>query len=167
MEGDFTRFPIEKYNVSKFLGQGGFGNVLSYTILQKEDSLPDVVAVKIFQQKHASNLHKEKDIMEALAVNRHPNIVKYFGMCQLPRGQEALVYEVFDIDLMEFMMKKNTSIHNGESRNILHQIAKALQHMRNVKTVHRDVKPENVLLKFAETDRIKVCQLKTTYQYLQ
>ena len=162
MEGDFTRFPIEKYNVSKFLGQGGFGNVLSYTILQKEDSLPDVVAVKIFQQKHESNLHKEKDIMEALAVNRHPNIVKYFGMCQA-LGQQALVYEVFDIDLMEFMMKKNASIHNVECRNILHQIAKALQHMRNVKTVHRDVKPENVLLNFAETDRTKVCQLETTY----
>ena len=91
MEGDFTRFPIEKYKISEPLGQGGFGSVISYTILQKEDSLPEVVAVKIFQQKHESNLHKEKDIMEALAVNRHPNIVKYFGKCQA-LGQQALVY---------------------------------------------------------------------------
>ena len=156
MEGDFTRFPIEKYKISEPLGQGGFGSVISYIIMQKEDPLPDIVAVKIFQQKHASNLHREKDIMEALAVNRHPNIVKYFGICQA-LGQQALVYEVFDIDLMEFMMKKNASIHNVESRNILHQIAKALQHMRNVKTVHRDIKPQNALLKFSKTREIKVC----------
>ena len=94
MEGNFTRFPIEKYKISEPLGQGGFGSVISYIIMQKEDPLPDIVAMKIFQQKHASNLHREKDIMEAITVNRHPNIVKYFGMCQLPRGQQALVYYV-------------------------------------------------------------------------
>ena len=166
MEGISSRFPIEKYKISKMLGQGGFGYVISFTILQKEDSLPDVVAVKIFQQEHESNLHKEKDIMEALTVSRHPNIVKYFGIC-IALEQPALVYEIYDDDLMKFMTKKDTSIHNVDCRNILHQIAKALQHMRNVKTVHRDVKPDNVLLKFAEPGRIKVCQLKTTYQYFQ
>ena len=93
MEGDFTRFPIEKYKISEPLGQGGFGSVISYIIMQKEDPLPDIVAVKIFQQKHASNLHREKDIMEALAVNRHPNIVKYFGICQA-LGQQPLVQGV-------------------------------------------------------------------------
>ena len=157
----FPNFPIEKYEISEALGQGAFGIVNSYTILHKEDTLPDKVAVKIFGKKYASSFHREKNIMEALMANNHPNIVKYYGICQLPRrGQQGLVYEVFDVDLMEYMMEKEEAgevpLPNLETKNILYQIAKALEHMKEVKTVHRDVKPENVLLKLSKNGLNKV-----------
>ena len=87
--------------------------------------------------------------------------MKYYGICQLPRrGQQGLVYEVFDVDLMEYMMEKEEAgevpLPNLETKNILYQIAKALEHMKEVKTVHRDVKPENVLLKLSKNGLNKV-----------
>ena len=150
MAAVLPKFPIDKYKISEPLGQGAFGNVISYTLHQTDDTLPDIVAMKIFQPRNVSNFYKEKDIMEALMANHHPNIVRCFGICQLARRQHALVYEVFDIDLMEYMLKKDTYISNLETKNILYPIANALEHMKKVKTVHRDVKPENVLLKLSD-----------------
>ena len=156
MDRVLPKFPIEKYAVSDPLGDGTYGNVFSYKIRKGDSTLPDKVAVKVFQPKHASSFFREKENIEAVMVNDHPNIVKCLGICQPLVGKHALVFEVFDCDLMDYMCREGTACSNAKSRNILYQIAKALEHMHRVKRVHRDVKPDNVLVKVLEDDQMKV-----------
>ena len=156
MDHVLPQFPIEKYQMSELIGQGGQGSVISYKICRQESTLPNEVAVKVFQPKHEGSFIKEKENIEAVMVNDHPNIVKCLGICQPTGDKQALVFEVFDCDLMDYMCNKGTACSNAKSRNILYQIAKALEHMHRVKHVHRDVKPDNVLVKVLEDDQMKV-----------
>ena len=153
MEDGLPRFPIEKYQISDVLGQGAYGIVNLYVLRSPKPKLPNEVAVKWIGNKYESTYNRENENIK-IAMN-HPNIVKCYGVCELNRpglGQ-GLVMEVFDCDLMQYMKIPLTL---QETRVILSQIASALQHLRRQNLVHRDVKPENILVRVTEDRGIEV-----------
>lgn len=153
-------FPIQHYDMSRLLGNGAYGAVVLYTKSEfrlSPDSLPKEVAVKVFEPRQTASL--EKEIVNYRRVD-HPNIVKLFGTCQLDRGRRGLVMEVFEDDLYHYVDSPDSEITRPcgvlPAMPILLQLARALKYLREIGIVHRDVKPENILVRKTEGGEIQV-----------
>ena len=152
-------FPIEEYTPSDLLGSGAFGAVQLYTKSLSCNSvrLPEKVAVKVFEPRQTASLSRE---IEIYRIVHHTNIVKMFGTCQLDRGRSGIVMEVFQDDLSHYVDSPDAKIIRpcdiSVAMPILLQLAKALKYLRHVGIVHRDVKPENILVRISEDGQIQV-----------
>ena len=146
-----NNFPIEHYRPSRPLGQGAYGTVLLYELQHPVDDLPAKVAVKVFQSHEVAS--REWENMERIVASNPPNIVKCYGLCQLEEGQRGLVMETFDKDLQQFIEETCTI---SMAKDILRQIARGLKHLHEVNLVHRDVKPDNILVRVKERGKVEV-----------
>ena len=158
-------FPIEDYQFKEFLGQGAYGTVSLYEkrrgpiqglLLLSRGSRsrqPNKVAVKMFMSSQLDTFSKELENMVMIGKNSCPNIVQFLGTCRVQRGKPGLVMELFDKNLLEYIAPP-CSVTVGKS--ILRQVANGLRHLKELKIVHRDVKPENILVKIYKNSIIKV-----------
>ena len=146
-----NNFVLENYRPSRPLGQGAYGTVLLYELQQPHDALPDKVAVKVFQSREVAS--REWENMERLVASSPPNIVKCYGLCQIEEGRQGLVMEVFDSDIQQFI---DEPCNIPKAKEILRQIARGLRHLHRENLVHRDVKPDNVLVRVTERGRMRV-----------
>lgn len=134
----------ERYQIIDTLGEGGMANVY----LAKDIILQRKVAVKVLRL----DLKKEPQVearfqREALATSElsHPNIVSVLDVGN-DRGLPYMVMEyVSGPDLKEYI-KENYPIRLDQVIKIMDQIlsAVALAHKHNV--IHRDLKPQNILM---------------------
>lgn len=136
------------YKVEKKLGSGGMGEV--YLALDKR--LDRYVAVKMLKFSNISLDERDEFILrfqtEAKAIARlsHPNIVGIYDI-----GSENNAYYM----IMEYLEGQNLSdiIKNAKQRiplnlvaSIGFQIASALEYAHENNIIHRDIKPDNVIL---------------------
>lgn len=142
---DLTGITIERYKIAKELGRGGMA-----IVYRAVDTMLDrKVAVKIILSD-SSNKEKSEKLLKrfnrearVLASLSHPNIVKV-----LDYGE----YESAPYLVMEFIAggalksKIGKPIPYAEAATLLAPVARALQHAHQQKIVHRDVKPENILI---------------------
>ena len=95
---------------------------------------------------------KELENMIKIGTNT-PNIVKFYGACTLQGGKEGLVMEFFDTDLMQYV---TSPCSLTKAKLLMGQVAKRLKHLKELKIVHRDVKPDNILVKTDKNGVIKI-----------
>ena len=58
----------------------------------------------------------------------------------------SLVFEYFDHDLRKFLKSRNSSLSEHEIKIVLFQILNAVNYCHNNKVIHRDMKPQNILI---------------------
>lgn len=150
----------DTYEVERMLGAGAFAEVyrVRHKFLGRQ-------AMKVFKAAGTTPEETERDLEEALVLSRirHPNIVElfdanvvdvptgrhgYFTMTYMPGGTLERRWRSYDHDLMPI----------PEVVDIVVQVCRglAVAHASNPPIVHRDIKPQNVLVRIEGADRLSV-----------
>ena len=141
-----------RYEILKRIGSGGMADVY----MAKDQKLNRKVAVKVLKREYVDDekfLKKFQREAQAIASLTHPNIVNIYDV-GAENGINYIVMElVGGITLKEYIKKKGC-ISPQETVDISIQIASALSHAHNHHIIHRDIKPQNILI--SEDGMIKV-----------
>jgi len=133
-----------RYEVQEIIGVGGMA-----VVYKAYDSIDDrIVAVKILKDEFLANeefRRRFKNESKAIAVLSHPNIVKVFDVSYGDRLQYIVMEHVEGITLKEYIVQRG-KINWKEAVHFVTQILRALQHAHDKGIVHRDVKPQNIML---------------------
>jgi len=133
-----------RYHIQEVLGVGGMA-----VVYKAYDSLDDrEVAVKILKEEFLSNedfRRRFKNESKAIAVLNHPNIVKVYDVSFGDRLQYIVMELVDGISLKEYIESQYT-IKWRDALHFTEQILYALEHAHNKGIIHRDIKPQNIML---------------------
>ncbi|PJF45068.1 MAG: hypothetical protein CUN55_00825 [Phototrophicales bacterium] len=140
---------IGNYQLQNLIGRGGMGAVYQALDLR----LQRIVAVKVMQPEVAQHEElRQRFIQEARAAAalNHPNIVRVFEF-HADANQLYLVMELVQggslRDYLNKMEAQNYVMHVDEATYIMQQACTALYYAHSQGMIHRDIKPDNVLLK--------------------
>lgn len=134
-----------RYEVVRKLGQGGMGAV--YAALQRP--LGRTVALKVLlSELTADPVATARFEKEALAVSRlaHPNIVTLFDFGRTEEGLSYLVMEFLEGTTLRVLMQGEGPLSPGRTVRVMTHTARALAEAHRLDTIHRDLKPDNVML---------------------
>lgn len=134
----------DRYEILELIGTGGMANV--YKALCHRLNRYD--AVKIMRDDMANDesfIKRFRAESRAVAMLSHPNIVSVYDVSHSD-DVEYIVMELVDgINLKQYM-KSTGPLPADEVLNFSTQIAKALSHAHSKGIIHRDIKPQNVML---------------------
>jgi serine/threonine-protein kinase len=134
-----------RYRIEEQLGEGGMGVVYlaSHTVLGKK------LALKVLRGEMAKEEDTVKRFMQeaqaATAIGQQ-NIIDISDFGQLPDGTTYFVMEHLDGMALTKLIKQGGSIPMVDAIRIVRQIAAALGAAHQVGVIHRDLKPDNVML---------------------
>ena len=141
---DLTGITLDDFHVEKLLGCGGMGEVY----LATQISLNRPVALKVLKSDFASNptyLGRLKTEATAVAKLNHANIVHVYTLgCVGDINFIAMEY-VQGTNLKDYIVKKG-ALDLPLAYSIMRQTAQAIAAAGEVGLIHRDVKPENILM---------------------
>ncbi len=133
-----------RYEIHEIIGVGGMA-----VVYKAYDNIDDrIVAVKILKDEYISNeefRRRFKNESKYIAVLSHPNIVKVYDVSFGDRLQYIVMEYIEGITLKEYIQQQGV-IHPREAVLFVTQILRALQHAHDKGIVHRDVKPQNIML---------------------
>ncbi len=133
-----------RYEITELIGVGGMADVYKANDLLENR----VVAVKILKNEFADNedfVRRFRNESKAIAVLSHPNIVKVFDVGFSDKLQFIVMEYIDGITLKEFMEQQGV-LKWKDTVHFIIQILKALQHAHDRGIVHRDIKPQNIML---------------------
>jgi serine/threonine protein kinase len=144
------------YKLLKKLGEGGMGAVYK----AHHGALDRVVAIKVL----AKQLIKKKEFVQrferearVMAKLDHPNVLRCIDVKKTDAGVPYIVMEFVDGGSVEGWLKKLGRFSVGDAMHIVLKTAYALQHAHEKSLIHRDIKPDNLLL--TKSGIVKVADL--------
>jgi len=144
LQSHIVRVLAPQYDVEKEIGRGGMGIVYK----GRDSRLKRPVAIKLlppelaFRSEIRTRFLREAEMAAQLS---HPHIVPIYGVDE----REGLVYFVMALvegDNLGTRIKKEGPLPPDEVRRILREVGDALAYAHSQNTVHRDIKPDNILL---------------------
>jgi serine/threonine protein kinase len=135
----------ERYRVVKRLGKGGMAEVY----LARDEVLGRDVALKVMRPQYADDedfVERFRREAENAASLSHPNIVSVYERGETRDGTHYIVMEYVPGGTLKDLIKSDSPLPHGRVAAIAIQISQALQVAHERGIVHRDVKPQNVLL---------------------
>ena len=133
-----------RYEIHERIGMGGMAVVYrAYDIIDDR-----TVAIKILKDEFLGNeefIRRFKNESKAIAVLSHPNIVKVYDVSFGDRIQYIVMEYIDGITLKEYLDQQKV-IKWKEAIHFTVQILRALQHAHEKGIIHRDIKPQNIML---------------------
>ena len=133
-----------RYELLELIGVGGMADIYKARDITEDR----IVAVKILKTEFAGSedfMRRFRNESKAIALLSHPNIVKIYDVGFTERLQFIVMEYIDGINLSEYISKQGVL----KWKDVVHftmQILKALQHAHDRGIVHRDIKPQNVML---------------------
>ena len=133
-----------RYEMRELIGVGGMAYVY-----KAYDAVDDrIVAVKILKDEYLNSdefVRRFRNESKAIAILNHPNIVKVLDVGFGERLQYIVMEYIDGITLKEYLDQRK-DIRWKEAVHFTVQILRALQHAHDKGIVHRDIKPQNIML---------------------
>jgi len=152
---EIARLKIPGYEILDLLGQGGMGAV--YKARQK--SLDRIVALKVLSPdvaKDETYLKRFTTEARALARLNHENIIAGIDVGEA-NGYRYFAMEYVEGESLAALIEREGALGEKRAITIVMQIARALAHADKSALVHRDVKPQNIMI--GRNDVAKLCDL--------
>lgn len=141
-----------RYEILEEVGNGGMAVVYK----ARDFDTGAIVAVKILREEYLDNeefCRRFRNESRAIALLNHPNIVKVFDVCNTPTLQYIVMEFIDGISLKDYIDQQR-AVRVKEAVHFTTQILRALMHAHSKGIVHRDIKPQNIML--LPNGRIKV-----------
>ncbi len=133
-----------RYRIMKTIGVGGMAVVFqAYDLAEKR-----TVAVKMLREDIASDEAQVRRFVnesKAVAMLSHPNVVRIFNISVRSNIKFIVMEYIEGITLKDYMTRKGV-LSFGEIISYTEQILHALEHAHSKGVVHRDIKPQNIML---------------------
>ncbi|WP_303836022.1 Stk1 family PASTA domain-containing Ser/Thr kinase [Ruminococcus flavefaciens] len=133
-----------RYEITELIGVGGMAEV--YKGVDVIDN--KTVAIKILKKEFAENeefLRRFRNESKAIAVLSHPNIVKIYDVGFSEKIQYIVMEYIDGITLKEYIEEEKVLTWKDTVHFVI-QILRALQHAHDKGIVHRDIKPQNIMM---------------------
>ncbi|XP_028833741.1 MAPK/MAK/MRK overlapping kinase isoform X2 [Denticeps clupeoides] len=137
---------MHNYKIIKKIGEGTFSEVVK-TIHLKDGKF---YACKTMKQS-IDSLEQAHNLREVQAMKRlspHPNILQLHELIfDQETGTLSLICELMEMNIYELIRGRQRPLPESKVRNYMYQLCKSLDHMHSNGIFHRDVKPENILIR--------------------
>lgn len=134
-----------RYLIQSLVGVGGMANV--YRGVDEKNG--NAIAVKVLKEEFLDNeelVRRFKNESKAISILDHPNIVKVYDVSVTDRLQYIVMEYVDGITLKEYLKQRGGALTWKETVHFATQVLRALQHAHSKGIIHRDVKPQNIML---------------------
>lgn len=134
-----------RYYIISSIGEGGMAEVyLANDVINKRD-----VAIKIIKDSTSLdplNIARFQREARASAALRHKSIIEIYDVDEY-QGKPYMVMEYVNGESLKDVLKKRGTFTSVEACDIVYQLSDALGHAHEHGVIHRDVKPQNVMIK--------------------
>jgi serine/threonine-protein kinase len=140
-----TKIP-GRYRLIEEVGQGGMAVVFR----AQDETLKREVAIKLLHQHLAADTESKARLereAQAVAKLRHENILEIFDYSGIASESAFIVTEFIDGKTLKQLFENRRIRHPEVAAMIAAEIGGALAHAHSVGIIHRDVKPENVMIR--------------------
>ncbi|HUS32532.1 MAG TPA: serine/threonine-protein kinase [Kofleriaceae bacterium] len=152
---------VGSYRLIRVLGEGGMGRVY----IGEQAEIAARVAIKVLTTKDPDLV--ARFFAEARAVNviKHPGLVKVLALSHLSDGRPYIIMELVEGETLRTLVTRDSPLPIGGVLDVMKQLLAALgaAHARGV--VHRDLKPDNVMVTLDGTVKVLdfgIAKLSTT-----
>jgi serine/threonine-protein kinase len=143
----------DRYVIEKSIGEGGMGRVYR----ARHTRMSRHFAIKVlYGDLAADEIHRQRFEREAEAASRlsHINLIAVVDFGKTSGGLLYLAMEVIDGSSMRQLIEREAPFDTDRATNLLRQMASGLEHAHSRGLVHRDFKPDNVLVADTEDGEI-------------
>lgn len=134
----------DRYQIIKTLGEGGMANVY----LAHDEILDRNVAVKVLRGDLANDdkfvRRFQREALSASSLS-HPNIVEMYDVGE-DEGGYYIVMEYVDGKTLKQILKAREKLSITEVIDIMLQVADGMAHAHDAYIIHRDIKPQNIMM---------------------
>ena len=144
MDQNIGKMLDNRYELIELIGRGGMANVYK----AKCHRLNRMVAVKILKSDLADNAEfrrRFRDESRAVAQLSHANIVSVYDVSRSD-DMEYIVMELIDGITLKQYMERRGQMDWREALHFVTQIMRALSHAHSRGIIHRDIKPQNIMV---------------------
>ena len=135
----------ERYELDSVIGSGG----MSVVYKAKHKLMNSVVAIKLLDPRLVrQQIAVRRFQLEAQAASRlkHPNVIIVHDFGITPEGQPYMVMDFLSGRSMVDFLDETPQIEAARAKRIFSQVASGLAHAHKSGVVHRDVKPNNIII---------------------
>lgn len=153
--------PLPNYTIVKSIGEGTFGKVHLgiHNLTQEKVAIKVLEKAKILEQDDIERINREIKFLKKL---KNINIIKIYEIIETKSNVYFIMEHAPGGELFNYIVSKK-KLEEKEASFFFAQIVHALDFIHKHNIVHRDVKPENMLL--TENNTIKLIDFGLSNQY--